>query len=275
MTDSNSSTAALLPAVADLARQAGEKILAIYDTEFGVELKDDDSPLTAADLAAHGALCAGLGALTPDLPVFSEEAADIPFTIRSGWRRYWLIDPLDGTREFVKRNGEFTVNIALIEDHRPILGVVHIPVKGVTYFAARGQGAFRQHTGKTAEVIRTRKTSAVALALAGSRSHATERQNRFMEILGGNAKLRSIGSSLKFCLVAEGGVDLYPRFGPTSEWDTAAAHCIVLEAGGIVTDLDFRPLEYNRKESVINPDFLAIGDPGFDWRRYLDQLERR
>lgn len=274
MTDSNSSTATLLPAVADLARQAGEKILAIYDTEFSVEQKGDDSPLTVADLASHGALCAGLAALTPKLPVFSEEAADIPFATRSGWRRYWLIDPLDGTREFVKRNGEFTVNIALIDDHQPILGVVHIPVKGVTYFAARGRGAFRQHTGKTAEVIRTRKSSAGALVLAGSRSHATERQNRFLEILGGNTELRSIGSSLKFCLVAEGGVDLYPRFGPTSEWDTAAAHCIVLEAGGIVTDLDFRPLVYNWKESVINPDFLAIGDPGFDWRSYLDQLRQ-
>ena len=272
MTDRNSSTATLLPAVTGLAREAGEKILAIYDTEFAVEQKGDDSPLTAADLASHGALCAGLAALTPDLPVFSEEAADIPFATRSGWRRYWLIDPLDGTREFVKRNGEFTVNIALIDDHRPILGVVHIPVKGVTYFAARGQGAFRQHTGRAAEVIRTRKPRAGVLVLAGSRSHATERQNRFLEILGSATELRSIGSSLKFCLVAEGGVDLYPRFGPTSEWDTAAAHCIVQEAGGIVTDLEYRPLEYNRKESVINPDFLAIGDPAFDWRRYLDRL---
>ncbi len=272
MTDRNSNTTSLLPAVANLAREAGEKILAIYDTDFAVDHKGDDSPLTAADLAAHETLCAGLARLTPDLPIYSEEAADIPFAVRSGWRRYWLVDPLDGTREFVKRNGEFTVNIALIDDHRPILGVVHIPVKGITYFAARGQGAFRQDTGKAAEAIRTRKTRTGALTLAGSRSHATERQNRFFESLGGKAELRSIGSSLKFCLVAEGAVDLYPRFGPTSEWDTAAAHCLVVEAGGIVTDLDLRPLEYNRKESVINPDFLAIGDPGFDWRPYLDQI---
>ena len=273
MNQQNSSTDGLLPDVIKLAHRAGREILEVYNTDFSVDQKGDDSPLTAADLASHQSLCQGLATLTPELPVFSEESATIPFATRSGWQQYWLIDPLDGTREFIKRNGEFTVNIALIEGHQPVLGVVHIPVSGDTYYAARGYGAFLQKPGKTVKPIHVRKTSPGAFVVAGSRSHATERQIRFLEILGDNIKMHAIGSSLKFCLVAEGSVDLYPRFGPTSEWDTAAAHCLVEEAGGIVTDLKFRPLEYNQKESVINPDFLVIADPGFDWGFYLDQLD--
>src|SRR5690606_6667279 len=180
----------------------------------------------------------------------------------------WLVDPLDGTREFVKRNGEFTVNIALIDDHQPILGVIIVPVTGLCYYACRGFGAFRQERGKTATRIQVRTRDMTRLVVAGSRSHAGERLAAFLDRLGGY-ELVSMGSSLKSCLVAEGQADLYARLGPTSEWDTAAAHCIVDEAGGRITDTGMRPLRYNTKESLLNPAFFVSGDPAHDWSKYL------
>jgi 3'(2'), 5'-bisphosphate nucleotidase len=255
-----------------VAAQASEEIVKIYDTAFTVENKEDDTPLTAADMASHGVITAGLQQLTPEIPVISEESADVPFAVRGRWRRYWLVDPLDGTKEFIKRNGEFTVNIALIEEGAPVLGVVYLPVTGTCYYAAREHGARRVHRGGEADRLNTRKTRAGHLAAAGSRSHGSERQSRFFEALGKGAEIITAGSSLKFCLVAEGRVDIYPRFGPTSEWDTAAAQCVVEEAGGRVTDLHLRPLRYN-KESLLNPEFLVMGDPGFDWGGLLDKAE--
>jgi 3'(2'), 5'-bisphosphate nucleotidase len=222
-------------------------------------------------MRAHKTICAGLHELDDTIPVLSEESAAAPYAERRAWRRYWLVDPLDGTREFIKRNGEFTVNIALIEDHRPVLGVVAVPAAGRVYFACQGLGAFRKDAANAPQVIHTRRTRAQQLSLAGSRSHGTAEQENFISALGGNAEIIAIGSALKFCLVAEGKVDIYPRFGPTSEWDTAAAQCVVEEAGGRVVTMDLKPLLYNGKESLLNPHFLVLGDPAFDWKPYLSR----
>jgi 3'(2'), 5'-bisphosphate nucleotidase len=255
-----------------VACAAADEILKIYNTDFNIENKQDDSPLTAADLAAHKVITTGLAELTPDIPILSEESRAAPYEQRRNWSRYWLVDPLDGTREFIKRNGEFTVNIALIEDHEPVLGVVQIPATGACYYAARARGSYKHEPGAQPQRLYTRRTSAGEFVVAGSRSHATERQKRFFAGLGGDTRVISAGSSLKFCLVAEGRVDIYPRFGPTSEWDTAAAQCVVTEAGGLVTDMQLQPLRYNRGESLENPEFLVIGDPSFDWRPYLADI---
>lgn len=256
--------------VGEIAREASVEILRIYETDFSVELKDDDSPLTRADLASHEVICRHLAALTPGIPVLSEESPRVSFAERSRWSRYWLVDPLDGTKDFVKRNGEFTVNIALVEDHEVVLGVVWVPVSDVGYLAARGVGASRSDPGSTDSVpLVTRPADPARLVVAGSRSHGADRLESFVKRLPGNVEVSSCGSSLKLCRVAEGRSDVYPRFGPTSEWDTAAGQCVVEMAGGSVTDLGFRPLRYNTKDSLLNPDFVAVGDPSFDWRRYL------
>ena len=260
--------AGLLEPVAELAQQAGEKILNIYNSEFTVEQKDDNSPLTEADMAAHHAIVDRLAVLTPDIPVLSEESASLPYAERSSWTRYWLVDPLDGTREFVNRNGEFTVNIALIERGVPVLGVVHVPVSGVSYLACRGRGALKQAAGKTPVAIQVRALGSGPVTVVGSRSHRGESLNRFLDKLGAH-EMTGMGSSLKLCLVAEGAADVYPRLGPTSEWDTAAAQCVVEQAGGYVTDTDMQPLRYNTKDSLLNPFFLVFGDDSRDWSQYL------
>jgi len=257
-----------LSEVRALAKQAGEKILEIYNTDFSVKEKEDDSPLTAADMASHRAIVAGLQALTPDVPVLSEEAAKIPFAERSRWHTYWLIDPLDGTKEFIKRNGEFTVNIALVQDGVPVLGVVHVPVSGVTYAACQGGGAVKAVPGQGEQPIRVRQLPDGPVAVVGSRSHRGDSLNSFLDKLGEH-EIVSMGSSLKICLVAEGAADVYPRLGPTSEWDTAAAHCVVEQAGGSLTDLEMKPLRYNTKDSLLNPFFLVFGDDSRDWSAYL------
>jgi 3'(2'), 5'-bisphosphate nucleotidase len=259
---------ALLEPVTRLARVAAQKILAIYDSEFAIEEKADRSPLTEADLASHNAIVAGLKALTPGLPVLSEESSELPYAQRSLWQRYWLVDPLDGTREFIKRNGEFTVNIALIEGGVPVLGVVHVPVSGVSYFACRGRGAFKEESGREARPISVRQLPEGPIRVVGSRSHRGDSLNRFLENLGEH-EMVGMGSSLKLCLVAEGVADIYPRLGPTSEWDTAAAQCVVEQAGGHVTDTDMQPLRYNTKNSLLNPHFLVFGDDSRDWSGYL------
>ena len=251
-----------------IAKTAGEKILEIYGSEFSVEQKEDKSPLTAADMASHHTIVDGLSDLDIDFPILSEESdGELSFEERSSWKTYWLVDPLDGTREFIKRNGEFTVNIALIHEHKVILGVVYVPVSGNCYFASIGNGTACENNGNITS-LSTRKTHGSNLVLAGSRSHGNEQQQAFMAKVG-DAEIMAVGSSLKFCLVAEGKVDLYPRFGPTSEWDTAAAQCLVEQAGGRVTDMELNPLEYNRKESILNPYFLVIADPDYDWKSYL------
>jgi 3'(2'), 5'-bisphosphate nucleotidase len=251
--------------VAAVAREAGRGILEVYQGAFAVERKDDDSPLTAADLAAHRVIVAALPEIEPGVPVLSEESAAVDWGTRSRWHRYWLVDPLDGTREFVKRNGEFTVNIALVEDGQPVLGVVHSPVSGYTVVGQKGAGAWK--LGSAPERLGTRSAPPVPV-VAGSRSHGSEAERRFLASLGAHERV-AMGSSLKFCLIAEGRADLYLRLGPTSEWDTAAGQCVLEAAGGSVTDLDGRPLRYNRRASLINPSFIASGEPGRDWLRHL------
>ena len=257
----------------DIARRAGEAILEIYNTEFSVEQKDDKSPLTEADKAAHNIIVSALAEQTPDIPLLSEESADIPFENRSGWRRYWLIDPLDGTREFIKRNGEFTVNIALIEDHQPVLGVVHAPVTARTYYGEQGKGAFKQTADGAAEAIHVQTSLRRPVQVAGSRSHAGDSLKQFLENLGEH-EIVSMGSSLKICLVAEGKADVYPRLGLTSEWDTAAAQAVVEAAGGKITKTDMQPLRYNTKAELLNPFFFVFGDASVDWSTYLGEEQK-
>ncbi len=252
-----------------LARGAGELILGVYETEFEVNNKADESPVTAADMCAHEHIVAGLRDITPDIPVLSEEASQISFEQRQQWSRYWLVDPLDGTREFVKRNGEFAVIIALIEEHQPTLGVVHAPVQQQTYFASRGNGAYKKYNDEQPEVaIHVQPSVADCIRVAGSRSHSNQRLRDYLQRLG-KYNIINMGSILKACLVAEGKADLYPRLGPTSEWDTAAAQCIVEEAGGAILTTEMQPMRYNTKESLLNPAFFVFGDLSKDWSQFL------
>ncbi|WP_457665695.1 3'(2'),5'-bisphosphate nucleotidase CysQ [Thiolapillus sp.] len=251
-----------------IARDAGAAILQVYAQDFEVQEKADSSPLTQADMASHRLIESALGKLTPGIPVLSEESAAIPYAQRSQWSRYWLIDPLDGTREFVKRNGEFTVNIALIDEGYPVLGVVHVPVTGVTYFGDTRAGAFRQEADGNPQHIEVTRPCASPIRVAGSRSHAGDSLVKFLQKLPPH-EMVSMGSSLKLCLVAEGKADIYPRLGPTSEWDTAAAQAVVEAAGGQVTDTDLQRLAYNQKDSLLNPHFLVFGDDTIDWKAYL------
>ena len=258
---------ALRNAVIDLAQAAGEAIMQVYRQDFGVEQKDDRSPLTQADLASHRIIVDGLARLTPDIPVLSEESAQLPWDVRRAWQRYWLVDPLDGTREFVKKNGEFTVNIALIEGHVPTFGVVQSPALDEMHWAATGVGAFRRENGEDVS-ISVRKPATTPLRVAASRSHLDERTAALLQRLG-DIEAIGLGSSLKFLRIAEARLDFYPRFGPTSEWDTAAAQVIVEAAGGVVLDLEGKPLLYNTKDSLLNPFFLVLGDTDLPWREWL------
>jgi len=264
-------TPALLDAVAGIATEAAQRILEVYHSPFAVEQKEDRSPLTAADRAAHELIVARLATLTPGLPVLSEESKAIDIRERAGWARFWLVDPLDGTREFVKRNGEFTVNIALIDGHQPVLGVVQVPVTGVVYLGARGLGAWKEEGGRR-QPIHAREYRGGRATVVASRSHRGEAVDRYLarlEAREGQYDTASLGSSLKLCLVAEGAADIYPRLGPTSEWDTAAAQCVVEAAGGKVTNLQGSPLAYN-KPDILNPWFLVTGAGSYDWTAFLD-----
>jgi len=255
----------LLPGVLAVARAAGRAILGIYArADHGVEAKADQSPLTAADRAANKVIADGLARLAPDIPLWSEESAEVAWDTRRHWREFWLVDPLDGTREFIKRNGEFTVNIALVRDRTPVLGVVHAPVLDRDYYGLAGGGAFRADAVGPPRQIRVRMPAPRPVRVAGSRSHRGASLDGILDRLGEHT-LVSMGSSLKFCLVAEGEADFYPRLGPTSEWDTAAAQAVVEAAGGAVLGLDGQPLRYNTGPGSLNPHFIARGDPAPDW----------
>ncbi|MGA8277749.1 MAG: 3'(2'),5'-bisphosphate nucleotidase CysQ [Rhodanobacteraceae bacterium] len=259
----SSDLATLTHAVAEIAARAASAILEVYRSDFAIEHKDDRSPLTAADLAAHHVITHGLNALTPGWPVLSEESAAIGWSERSTWRRYWLVDPLDGTREFIRRNGEFTVNIALIEEHRPVLGIVQTPVTGDLASAWQGGGSWLARGGAAPMRLVTRRRPST-LIVAGSRSHASQREAAMLQRLGTHEK-HPLGSSLKFVRIAGGEADLYLRLGATSEWDTAAAQCVLDQAGGAVLDLAGNRLTYNARDTLINPEFVAFGDANADW----------
>jgi len=245
-----------------LAERAGEAILEVYGTEFAVDVKEDDSPLTEADRRANAVIVAGLSERHPEIPVISEENQAVPYEVRRHWGRFWLVDPLDGTKEFVKRNGEFTVNIALVEQGRPVFGIVHQPVGGALYWGGEGIGAWKRVGGGSATSLEggahySQKDKVVVVA---SRSHLTDEVSRFVGALseaGKEVEFLSAGSSLKLCLVAEGAADVYPRLGPTMEWDTAAAHAVAIQAGRQVRRHDNgEELVYN-KEDLLNPHFVV------------------
>ncbi len=242
-----------------IAREAGAAILEVYNgPDFNVEHKDDNSPLTAADQAAHHVIADGLAALTPDIPVLSEEGRDIPYAERSRWERFWLVDPLDGTKEFIKRNGEFTVNIALIEDGRPRFGVVYAPALDALYVGDVGVGAWKQVDDGERTPLQVRAPGAgEGHAVVKSRSHPSGELAEYLETIQ-VADSVPVGSSLKFCVVAEGRATLYPRFGPTMEWDTGAGHAVVEAAGGrlVRADAADQPLRYN-KENLLNGFFIV------------------
>ena len=255
MQDLRSLAGALMPVV----KRAATAIMRIYGAEFAVEHKADDSPLTLADLESHAIIAAGLHHLTPGVPVLSEESAQAPWSERRGWHELWVVDPLDGTREFIKRNGEFTINIALVREHEPLLGIVAAPAQQLTWWGAAGLGAFRRRFGGADTPIHVSAPQA-PIRIVGSRSHNSPQTDAFCATLQPTT-VSGVGSSLKFCRIAEGEADLYPRFGPTSEWDTAAGQALLEAAGGHVTRTDGHRLRYNCRESLLNGDFLAFNDP--------------
>jgi len=243
--------------ISDIAKKAGAAIMAIYDGDHSVEFKEDKSPLTAADKASHNVIAAGLKQHFPGIPILSEEGRDIPWEERKGWERFWLVDPLDGTKEFIKRNGEFTVNIALIEGNAPVLGVVYVPALDRLYCGVVGEGAFIREGSGAPEPIGVRSVPPAGLTVVMSRSHPSPELDDYLRDIP-VAEALAVGSSLKLCAVAEGKADLYPRLGPTMEWDTAAGQAVVHAAGGKVARMDGSPLEYN-KENLLNPYFLVSG----------------
>ena len=264
-----------LDGVAEIALRAGAAIMDIYQQDFDVQHKGDGSPLTQADLAAHNLIKQALQKLTPELPLLSEESRDIAWQERSGWHTYWLVDPLDGTKEFVNRNGEFTVNIALISDQRPVLGVVYAPVHDILYSGCAGAAATRREKNGPVEKISVRHYTGSRPTIVASRSHRGAALDHVLERIKeshGETEILSMGSSFKLCLVAEGKADLYPRLGLTSEWDTAAAHAVVNAAGGRVTNLEGKELQYN-KEDLLNPWFV-VSDSGYDWLPLINDAQQ-
>lgn len=246
----------------DLARQAGNAIIEIYQRDFAVEYKDDKSPLTEADKKSNAVILDGLKKLYPAIPFISEETKLTPYEERKNWKQFWLIDPIDGTKEFIKKNGEFTVNIALIEDGVPVVGIVHVPAQNKTYYGAKGIGSFKQETGNAKEQIKGGEhyTTKSKVIVVGSRSHLSDETLQFVEALkaqGKEVEFNSSGSSLKLCLVAEGAADVYPRFGSTMEWDTAAAHAVALYAGRTVINHETKQVLLYNKENLLNPWFIV------------------
>ncbi|PCI68149.1 MAG: 3'(2'),5'-bisphosphate nucleotidase [Gammaproteobacteria bacterium] len=264
---------AILEDVILISKKAGKEILEIYNSDdFDVQIKGDDSPLTKADLAAHNIIVDFLEEKYPNLPCLSEESIGIKFEDRKHWNRCFIIDPLDGTKEFIARNGEFTVNIALQENGKSILGVIHVPVADITYSAARDLGSFKQSKEESPQSISVRSLQQKAgknhFTIVASRRHGLDKVETLCQNFA-SYDLTSRGSSLKMCMVAEGSADLYPRLALTSEWDTAAAQAIVEEAGGKIVQLDYSEMTYNQKKCLLNPFFLVLGDPKFDWEKEL------
>ncbi len=263
----------LLPHIVNIAIEAGELIMGFYQKGVKVKIKADDSPVTAADLAANEYIIQALSKLSPQYPILSEESEILPFSERKKIPTYWLIDPLDGTKEFIKSRDNFTVNIALIHQHEPILGVVYAPAFNTCYFASKGHGSFKSKNKENIKKINCQEITHTP-TFAGNYEHGGEALKQFLDNSKshfGNYKLLTLGSSLKMCFVAEGKVDLFPRLWLTSEWDTAAAHCIINEAGGKLVKTDMSPLLYNTKNSLLNPFFFAIGKNEVYWTQFLSE----
>ncbi|KAF1054878.1 MAG: 3'(2'),5'-bisphosphate nucleotidase CysQ [Stenotrophomonas maltophilia] len=265
---------AYLPRVVELVQAAGAVILPFWRGEFQIDEKADASPVTAADLAAHRVLADGLRALAADIPVLSEEDCEIPLAQRARWQRWWLVDPLDGTKEFIAGSDEFTVNVALIENGRVVFGVVGVPASGRCYYGGDGIGAWREDADGQTQPISVREAPAEAFTVVASKRHSSPAQERLLEGLAqgfGELALANIGSSLKFCLLAEGAADCYPRLAPTSQWDTAAAQGVLEGAGGEVLDLAGEPFTYEARETYLNTSFLALPRRA-GWREQLLRL---
>ena len=249
--------------VSNLAISAGHIIMNYYQKDLKVIIKEDQSPLTNADLDSNNIICSGLSKIGSTIPIISEESF-VDWQTRKEWNKFWLIDPLDGTKEFINKNGEFTVNIALIENNKPVLGVIFVPVLSTLYFASQNYGSFRLHCSSNLSSLNQAnkiqvnvKKKTDHLSVIGSRSHSNDDFNKWVKENIENYELVKKGSSLKFCHIADGNADLYPRFGPTSEWDIAAGHIILTEAGGIINSIDNKELVYNTKENILNPYFIA------------------
>lgn len=250
---------ALMPQIIDIIRDAGEQVMAVYATDFETFTKEDASPVTEADTAAEAIIKPALEALLPGVPVVAEESAAAGDVPQVGNEPFWLVDPVDGTKEFLNRNGEFTVNIALIVDRKPLLGAVLAPALDTLYTGIVGQGATKQIGNAAAKAIKVRPEPAEGITIVASRRHGDP--EILEKFLAGRVlhETKNAGSSLKFCLVAEGSADLYPRFGPTCEWDVAAGHAVLAAAGGRVTFEDGRPFTYAKKADFLNPHFTAWG----------------
>ena len=244
----------LLDQVKSIAQEAGRAILQIYQQDdVGIQTKQDQSPLTQADLASHDIITKALKQLTPNIPILSEEGQILNGEVDT----FWCVDPLDGTKEFIKKNDEFTVNIALIEQHQPVLGVIHIPVMNETFMALKGEGALKVQDNEIQTLIKQSDQNHSPPIFAVSRSHLNEKTKEFIDLY--QARTIPAGSSLKLTLLAEGKADAYPRFGPTSLWDMAAGHAILKETGGEIYTLDQQPLVYNMNQ-ILNPDLIAVRD---------------
>jgi 3'(2'), 5'-bisphosphate nucleotidase len=257
--------------LAGVAREAGRAILEVYGTDFDVSRKEDKSPLTLADMCSHKIISDSLKARYPDIPILSEEGKEVPFETRRSWDRFWLVDPLDGTKEFVKRNGEFTVNIALVEDHTPVLGIIHIPVTGRLFIGRVGEGCWEISGSERRRLkVAPMPDSNGPVRIVRSRSHPTPGLEELLSLIP-SYEVVNRGSSLKFCAVAEGEADFYPRFGPTWEWDTAAGQAIVIAAGGVMLDLSGKPFFYNR-QNLLNGPFIVSSS--MEWLRETGILEK-
>ena len=254
--------------IVNISVDAGEVILNYYNENVDVIYKDDESPLTKADLASHKIITDSIKKITPDIPILSEEEF-IDWKIRKKWKKYWLIDPLDGTKEFIKKNDEFTVNIALIENNRPILGVIYTPALNELFYSIKNFGSYKiltkkkLNTLKEAKRISINKKKSNKIKIVGSRSHSNPILDKWVNKNFNEFDILQKGSSLKFCLIAEGSADIYPRFGPTSEWDIAAGHIILEEAGGKLKSIENKEILYNEKENILNPDFFAYSNIDF------------
>jgi len=243
-----------IQSIVAIAKEAGDAIMKIYDKDFEIEYKKDSSPLTVADKKANSIIESGLKKLSIVLPILSEEGSDVPYLERKNWNYYWLVDPLDGTKEFIKKNGEFTVNIALIHKEFPVLGVVYAPALDVCYWAKKGEGSFKN--GKILPIKEKVKQDVCKIVV--SRSHMSNETQEFIDNIDAKKELVMMGSSLKICLVAEGVADIYPRLGPTMEWDTAAAHAVVSESGReIINFTSGKAMKYNKKEGLLNSSFIV------------------
>ena len=246
----------LISSVVEIAKEAGIAITEIYNSDFDYQLKKDLSPITAADNLSHNIITERLKTLTPKIPILSEENCNIPYKIRSQWTQYWLVDPLDGTKEFISKNGEFTVNIALIENNTPIFGVIDIPITNETYWGSKVNGSFCSDANNDIKQINVSEDNQNPIRLVASRSHPSEMLNDLLEKII-DYEIIEVGSSIKFCLIASGQADCYPRFGPTSEWDTAAGEAIVSYASGCVVTARGNSMNYNVKEDYLNPNFIV------------------